>query len=225
MIARGYRYAMLMASLPVHPTDLFSISQTPLSRVRLDKHLSQLDGKDAMDLMRIEELLRWSQVAGVSDEFIVDKSQQAISAINDPFLRDLIIWRLALRTLVVALRKRHAGFSPSAKNPFVGIGSGLGYIQMNWQKPDFGLGLRIPWLVQANHLLATNQTYALEKLQLGIVWQHYARVSGQHYFDFPAVVIYALRWDLTNRWVIYHAETAVKRFDSLIEKAVAEFTL
>jgi len=221
--SKGYRYAMLIASLPVHPADLFSTSQTPLSKIRLDEHLRQLDAKDAMDLARIEELLQWSQIVNADDELIADKSRQVIAAIKDRFLRDLIIWRLELRTLVVALRKRHAGFAPDANTSFAGIGQWLGYIQKNWQKPDFGLGLRMPWLTQANQLLAANQTYELEKLQLGIVWQHYAKISGQHYFDFPAVVVYVLRWDIIHRWTLCHAEKAVERFDGLVEKAVAEF--
>jgi len=225
VIAKGYRYAMLMASLPVHQADLFATSQTPLSRIRLDEHLKQLDAKDAIDLAHIEELLQWSKIADADDGLMVEKSKQIIAKIEDRFLRDLIVWRLELRTLVVALRKRHVGFVPDAHNPFIGIGQWPGHIQMNWQKPDFGLGSRLPWLAQANQLLATNQTLALEKLQLSIVWQHYARVSGQHYFDFPAVVIYVLRWGITHRWTLYHAETAVGRFDSLVEKAVAGFAL
>ncbi len=220
---KGYGYAMLMASLPAHPVDLFSASQTPLSRIRLDARLKQLAEKDALDLMRIEELLQWSQIMAADDRFIVEKSGEVIAAIEDRFLRDLITWRLELRSVVVALRKRQAGFISDARTPFVGIGQWSGHIQKNWQKPDFGLGLRLPWLVQANQLLASGQVYRLEKLLLGVVWQHYAAVGSQHYFDFPAVVVYVLRWDITNRWAHYHAEAAVKRFDSLIDRALAEF--
>lgn len=221
MISKSHKYAMLIASLPMHPTDLFSTSITPLSRIRLDESLRQLDSKDAADLERIEDLLHWSQIKDASDEFIVEKSKEVVAAIKDPFLRKLIMWRLELRTLVVALRKRHAGIVPDGKMAVVGMGQWLDYLQKNWQKPDFGLGLRIPWLVKANQLLAANETYALEKLQLAIVWQHYATVSGQHFFDFPAVVIYVLRWDITNRWTHYHAESAVKRFDRLTDSALA----
>jgi len=225
VISKRFKYAMLVASLPVHPTDLLATTQTPLSWIRLDERLRLLEERDAQDLRQIEELLRWSQIAEASDEFIVKKSNEVIAAINDSFLNDMIIWRLELRTLMGALRMRHKGFTPSPERPFIGFGQWLGYIQTHWQKPDFGLGLRLPWLVTANQLLSQNQTYALEKLQLELVWRQLAKVSGQHYFDFPAVVIYVLRWDITNRWAHFQADDAIKRFDDITEAVLADFHL
>lgn len=220
-----FKYAMLIGSLPVHPTDLLAAKQTPLSRIRLDERLRLLEEKDTQDLRRIEELLHWSQIPEATDEFIIKKSGEVIAAIHDRFLRDMIIWRLELRTLMVALRMRHAGYTPTAERPFIGFGQWLGYVQSHWQKPDFGLGLRMPWLVIASQLLSRNQTLALEKLQLNLVWQQFALAGGQHYFDFPAVVIYVLRWDIINRWTHYQADEAIKRFDAITEAALAEFNL
>lgn len=217
MIAGRFKYTMLLASLPVHPPLLFSAHQTPVSRIQLDKRLTMLDARDSEDLMRIEELLRWSQIANATDDFIIKKSAEVVDSINDHFLKQIIIWRLELRTLLSALRMRHAGVAQPAKGCFPGIGRWLGDIEKNWHKNDFGIGRQVPWIIPAQQLLTQNKSYELEKLLFDLVWQYYAKEGNQHYFDFPAVVIYVLRWDITNRWTHYHAPEALKRFDELVE--------
>jgi len=224
MIGKGrFKYTMLLASLPVHPPRLFSVIQTPLSRIQLDKRLALLDGKDSEDLRRIEELLHWSQITNATDEFIIKKSVEVVDSINDHFLKQIIIWRLELRTLLSALRMRHAGVRKPPKNTFPGIGRWLEYIEKYWDKNDFGIGHRVPWIIPAQQLLIQNKSYELEKLLLDLVWQYYAEKCSQHYFDFPAVVIYVLRWDIANRWSHYNADEAIKRFDELVDAGLEGF--
>jgi hypothetical protein len=45
--------------------------------------------------------------------------------------------------------------------------------------------------------------------------------SDGHYLDFEAVVIYVLRWDMIARWTTYDGEEAARRFDELVEQAMA----
>ena len=52
-------------------------------------------------------------------------------------------------------------------------------------------------------------------------WDHLEQVSDGHYLDFEAVVIYVLRWDMIARWTTYDGEEAVRRFDELVEQAMA----
>jgi hypothetical protein len=61
----------------------------------------------------------------------------------------------------------------------------------------------------------------LERLLLGAVWSHLERLSDGHYLDFEAVVIYVLRWDMIARWTTYDGDEAVRRFDELVEQAMA----
>jgi len=225
VIFPSFKYAMLMCSLPVHPSKLFSNQQTAISGIQLDKRLALLDAQDAKDLLCIEELLFWSQISDATDEFIIKKSLEIIDSIHDGFLRNVLTWRLELRTLLCALRLRCAGLGQPPKNSFVGIGRWLSYIESNWDKPDFGLGFRAPWLNTANQLLIENRSFELEKLLMEITWKYYATESNQHFFDFPAVVIYVLRWDIINRWTLYHADLAVKHFDELVENGLDTVTL
>lgn len=217
MIADRFKYTMLLASLPAHPSHLFSVHQTPVSDIQLQKRLTLLDERDAKDLRCIEDLLLWSQIHNATDEFIIKKSTEVIDSINDHFLKRVITWRLELRTLLSALRMRHAGVKQPEKNTLPGIGRWLAYIEKNWDKDDFGIGHRIPWIIQAHQLLLQKKPYELEKLLLDLVWRYYADECSQHYFDFPAVVIYVLRWDIINRWTLYSTDEAIKRFDELID--------
>lgn len=225
MIGKRFKYTMLLTSLPPHAPDLFSTTQTPVSRIQLDKRLALLDDRDAEDLRRIEALLHWSHAGTGTDELIVRESHEKMALINDDFLRKMIYWRLELRTLVSALRKRHAGMPAPEKDTFAGFGKWPYFVVKNWHEPDFGVGHLVPWLSQAQELIAQNKIHALEKLLLNLVWQYYAREGSQHYFDFPAVVIYVLRWNVINRWTHYNTADAVRRFNRLVDAGIGEFAL
>ena len=225
MIASHFKYAMLLASLPAHPPRLFSVLQTPISIIQLDKRLTLLEERDAKDLRCIEELLLWSQINNATDEFITNKSLEVIETIRDHFLKNIIIWRLELRTILSALRMRHSGVKRPPKKTFPGVGRWLNDIERNWDKNDFGIGHRLPWIIPAQLLLEQNNTYELEKLLLNLVWRFYANECSQHYFDFPAVVIYVLRWDIINRWTLYSSEEAIRRFDELVDAGLKDLAL
>ncbi|MGY6274925.1 DUF2764 family protein [Methylomonas sp. MgM2] len=220
-----FKYTLLMSSLPVQPANLFSTKILPISRIQLDKRLSLLDPQDAGDLDRIERMLHWSKMKVADDRHIVETGMAELGLIRSQFLREIVLWRLELRTILTALRRKHAGETLQAGEPFHGFGNRLHLIKRNWQKPDFGLGQALPWLKQTQQLMATNQTLALDKLMLSLNWQYYARLSRGHCFDFPAVVLYVLRWDLIHRWVSYDADRALLRFNELVCAAMADVSL
>ncbi|MGR9115045.1 MAG: DUF2764 family protein [Gammaproteobacteria bacterium] len=215
---------MLLSSLPLHPTDLFSAQQTPVSRIQLDRRLALLDEADAWDLARIESLLHWSRIRDQEDNVIIRQDMSEVDAINSDFLREIVLWRLELRTIMSALRKRHAGES-LVPTSFHGFGKWPDLMVKHWQEKDFGIGYLLPWIYEANDLIEQNKTFELEKLLLNLVWRHYARVGSHHYFDFPAVVIYVLRWDVINRWSGYNKDIAIQRFDDLVMAGLSDVFL
>ncbi|MFC6669187.1 hypothetical protein [Marinobacterium aestuariivivens] len=79
------------------------------------------------------------------------------------------------------------------------------------------------WLRQAEQLLADDDPVGLERLLLQQVWQQLDRAGQDHWFDFVAVVVYVLRWNLIDRWVGYSAEIAARRFDSLVDSGLGRF--
>lgn len=222
---QGFKYTLLLASLPVQPAELFSSRLPVISRIQLDKRLALLDADDAADLARIEGLLHWSKMPEWDDATIIKAGERELALIRSEFLRDIVCWRLELRTLLTALRRRHAGETITAGEPFYGFGSHLQFIRRNWQKTDFGLGNTLPWIKQAQQFIADDKPLELDKLMLELNWKHYARLSVGHYFDFPAVVLYVLRWYLINRWVSYDKDRALLRFNELISAGMAGVSL
>ncbi len=219
------KYTMLMTSLPSHKKDLFDEKQLPLSRIQLDKRLSLLELQDAADLLKIEELLHWSQIKKDIDQLFVNQTIESIKTINNQFIKNIIIWRLELRIILAALRMRNLGQkTPPAKKIF-GFDYWYFIMTKNWHLADFGLSKQLPWLPEANELLIANKPMKLERLLFSVVWEHYHRQSFGHYFNFEAVVIYVLRWDIVSRWSGNNKEMAVKRFNDLLDKQLLKIEL
>jgi hypothetical protein len=207
------RYLTLLTSLPAHGP-LFGARQTPLSRLRLNRRLEWLEADDAEDLVRLASLIDWhDQRFDVDDEEVVRAAEASVAAFHNAFTRDLAVWRLELRTLVAALRRRRAGeAAPSARRRW-GFGRWVPFIARHWSDPHFRLERVFPWMPEAKERLDSDPL-GLERLLLGIVWAHLERIGAPHSFDFEAVVVYVTRWDLIARLTHHDATAARARFDA-----------
>jgi len=213
---------MLMTSLPAHKRVLFDEEQTPVSRIQLDKRLALLDEKDAADLLKIEQLLHWSHIKINIDQAFVNETLESIRSINNDFIKNIIIWRLELRIILAALRMRHQGQKTPPVKKIFGFDYWYFIMTKYWHEPDFGLAEQLPWLPEANELLGANKSLQLEKFLFGVVWDHYHRIGLGHYFNFEAVIIYVLRWDVIYRWTSYNKEVAIQRFNDLIDVEIQD---
>jgi uncharacterized protein DUF2764 len=215
-----FKYAMLMSSLPPHKRDLFATGQTPISKIQLNKRLQWLEQDDAADLAKIQSLLYWSEVSHDTDREFIAHARELLGTVNNEFFCRVITWRLELRTLIAALRHRYKGMqAPRSKNE-LGFGRWTLFISKNWEQDDFGIGNQLPWLSKVNSHIAADDPLALEKLLLNLVWQQYEQEGNGHYFDFEAVVIYTLRWDVINRWSSCDSDNALRRFNGIVEKCL-----
>ena len=218
----SHRYAMLISSLPYHGS-LFGAKRAPLSRIRLHQRERLLDERDSACLRVVVDLLEWSrQAMERRDEDIVARAKAALPKLENPFARDLIVWRLELRTVVAALRRRHRGEAAPSANDRWGYGRWLPHIRRHWSEPQFRLERVYPWVAEARRFLEAGETLALERLLLNAVWQHLDRLADGHHFDFEAVLIYASRWDLIARWTAYRRDEAGVRFEEMIEEGLQD---
>lgn len=209
---------MLMASLP-YLGHLFGEKRTPISRLRLEARLSMLTEADLALLRQIEDLAQWDYLSrDQSDEEIVAYAQSFIPTISHLRLREIITARLELRTLVAALRLRQRGAPPpgQGQQQTWGYGRWVRTLERNWNDPLFGLGTVFPWLKEASQLLHEKDGLALERLLLGLSWRELNCHGAGHDFDFVAVVIYVLKWDILARWARYDGEIAAARFRKLV---------
>lgn len=217
------RYIILMSSLPPLG-DLFGQQQTPLTEIQLRHRLRFLTDQDSKILSQIEQLVRRSkQPAEWTDGQIVQSTKALLPQLKSGTLKQAVEFVINLRTIVAALRRRRLGQnSPPAQSDW-GYSPWIKRIERHWTEPDFGLGLAVPWLPEARRLWDEDDSVELERVILVESWKKFSRLSNGHYFDFPAVVLYVLRWSLINRRVNYDREIAQKRFNSLIDDGIGNF--
>jgi len=217
-------YAMLICYLPPLPAHPFAIKLTPLSRLQLDRRLALLAPGDAQDLATIEEIAHWDRIPlATSDRGFVACARSALSKLKSPALREILCWRLELRTLVAALRRRHRGLPVPAVSEIWGYGQCLDYIRRYWEQPDFNLSHLYPWVAAADQHLREGRHTALEHLLFATVWDRYTRLAWNHHFDFEAVVLYVLRWNLIDRLTRYDPAAATQRFNALLAGGLGRY--
>jgi hypothetical protein len=216
---------MLIASLPDHGP-LFGARQTPLSRIRLQQRLNLLKPRDRDLLDRITDLLDWMRHGMArSDSEILTKARDLLPRIVSPTLKQLVTRRLELRSLVAALRSRRRGEGPPGTDVPWGFGRWMRHIRVNWSEPGFRLDHVYPQVHEMQRMLQSDDMLGVERILLEMVWRDLERIEEGHYFDFEAVVIYTLRWDLVYRWTGYDGEGAARRFDELTEQALSGVAL
>ena len=219
---KANQYVTLMASLP-HLGELFEAQQTPLSRFKLEARLKMLREEDTARLQQIQSLIRWHHLPiSRTDAEIIAAAEQFFQQVKNPLLREIVAFRLELHTIVAALRRRKRGEKSAPAEPW-GYGRWVQHIERYWTEPAFQLQGNFPWLLDAQELLHADESVALERLLFSYVWNRLGQLGAGHYFDFEAVVIYVLRWDLIDRWVRYDGQLAVERFNHLVDTGMGEF--
>ena len=219
----GNEYVMLIASLP-RPGPLFLLKQTPMSRFKLEQRLRVLRPEHVQSLKLVEEVLDWGRLRmHTTDSEVIARTRRAMAELDSSTLRNIIKSRLELRSCIAALRLRAAGKTAPPTGRVWGYGSELKRIIHNWSAPDFGLSRRYPWLPEADRLIRQGNALALERIILEEAYRDLERRGGLHLFDFEAVVIYVLKWNIVDRWARHNADGASRRFDELTEHGLGHY--
>jgi hypothetical protein len=215
-------YFALMASLPYLPR--FERAQRlPINRERLDARLAWLTPGDASTVRQAEQFLEWQrQPLERTDAQMVAEYGALMQRVRQTALRRMIEFRFGLRVALGALRRRRRGTGAPAPGEVWGAGPWVRQIERNWSDPEFRLAAQCPWLPQARALLERGETFALERLLMGVVWDHLGEVGRGHYFDLDAVLVYLFRWDILDRWLRYRRDAAATRIDQLATEALGE---
>ena len=219
----GKLYYTLVASLPrlVH---FDRAERLPINRVRLDQRLKSLDPVDAEDLSLAEVLLEWQQYPLISrPEQLISQYRKAVTEISNARLKQFIEFRMDQRSVLVGLRRRRLGHPAPKADEQWGIGPSCSWIEAHWERPDFDLSARHPWIFEARTKLEGGDAIGLERLVMEGVWQHLGRIADERPFGFEEVFAYVFKWDTLNRWLSYRADVATKRFQELVTEAVGEY--
>ena len=215
-------YYTLLTSLP-HIDSLFNSKITPISRIQLDRRLSMLSASDREALLNVEQLIHWSHLGDeVDEEALINLAQRLLQTLKSPDLKELVSWRLDMRSVVAALRRKAKGGQAPTQTRW-SFGARYAYIRRNWNSPTLGLQHAFPWIPTVIDCLSREDYLTLEKTLLEAVWHKLNELSQKHRADFEAVVIYLLRWNLVARWTANDGEEAIIRFNELTEMALGEF--
>ncbi len=216
----GIEYVQLMASLPALGP-ILAAKRAPINRIRLLARLQMLRPEHLAEIQVAANLLAWpDQAMLTSDADFVSKARKVIETLKSETLRQLVHHQLEQRTVLGALRRRHAGQAAPAASEIWGYGRYVDRIRANWREPGFGLAPSLKWVLPVKERLDKSDAPGLERILLEAAWRHADGLVGAHYFDFEAVALYVLRWDLLDRWTRYDAEAAAARFGALIADAL-----
>lgn len=216
----NFQYITLMASLPEMPPG-FEVERVPISLPRLKGRLTMLTWRDQALVRRFMRFVglenhRWDR----KDEDVLLEYEEILGEMESPFVRDLVVQLADIRMLVAAVRRKLKNGTP----PEIMVGKLADRIVHNWQKPQFGLGTRFPWLAELTGLLAENHVRAAERLLNSILWQKLYNLSQYHLFDFEALAVYLARWNIVHNWVTGRdRDEGRRRLDQLVEEAMGKY--
>jgi hypothetical protein len=217
----GLEYVQLVASLPALGP-ILAAKTAPINPVRLQARLrDMLRPEHLAELEAAASLLAWPrQPLLETDAEFVGKARKVMPTLESETVRRLVDDRLELRTVIAALRRRHAGQDAPAASEVWGSGRYGDRIRANWREPRFGLGQSLKWVLRAKGKLDKGDAAGLERILLEAAWRQADRLVGAHDFDFEAVALYVVRWNLLDRWTRYDAEAAAARFGALVAEAL-----
>lgn len=222
MIAAAPPYVTLMASLPALGP-LLAAKEPPINQPTLEHRLQALSPEDHRDLMALRDVASWTRLSmAESDAAFLARARKVEASLRSEVLRGLLRDRLELRTVVAALRRRHAGEDAPPAGEAWGYGRFVEVVRNNWAAPDFGVGRSFPWVNAAREKLDAGDRKGFERIVLEAAWAAGRRRLAEHHFDLEAVVRYALRWSLVDRWARYDEDAATARFGELLDAALTD---
>jgi hypothetical protein len=217
----GTQYVQLVASLPALGPPLAAKS-VPINRVQLQRRLHDMLTPDHLsELETAASMLAWPrQPLPETDADFVRKADKVLPTLRSATLRRLMQDQFELRTIMAALRRRHAGQDAPAAGTIWGYGRYVRRLREHWREPGLGLERTLKWVLPARDKLEKDDAVGLERILLEAAWRQADRLADTHDFDFEAVVLYVFRWDLLDRWIRYDVEAAATRFGTLAAEAL-----
>ncbi|MEM8955747.1 MAG: DUF2764 family protein [Verrucomicrobiota bacterium] len=215
MFRTRHQYYGLVASLPALPR-IGQTERLPINEPRLDERLRMLQPADASIVANLRHFIQWqNRNPNQTDAEIAAQYRELLEKNKHPAVRSAIEFRINLRTILAALRRRLRGENSGPSDPDWGLGPWVSHIERNWGHPDFRLGKVFPWITEARQFLENGEAFKLEELAMNLVWDALDRSSVGKYFELENVIAFVFKWDVLNRWLSYREDNARAHFDDL----------
>lgn len=211
-------YYTLVASLPPLPLH-FDVERVPITRPRLEERLRMLEPAEHAVVDQWDRFVRWDQQSiDRTDEDVAEKYKQFEKEISYSTLWHMIEYRMDVRTIVAAIRRRRVGLpAPS------GVGQWVEHIRRNYQHPDFQLQERFGWVSKFATFMDSGDALAAQRLLFESNYQHWSRMNQQYTFSFEAVLLYLARWEIIDRWTSRDSQAGQERFHTIITETLGEY--
>lgn len=210
-------YYMLVTSLPYMPRT-FQVERVPISRLRLAERLKLLSTADADVVNHVQKFLQWDrQPTARTDQEVQQEYEKIMVSISNPLVRRIIEYRMDVRTITSALRRRRLGMSAPT-----GVGQWVSHIGSNWDHDDFRLAREHPWIPHVGQALAANDSLEVERLLLQATWTEWTALADKYHFVFESVLLYLSRWEIVDRWTRLNESQGRNRFNTLMKEALGE---
>ncbi|RAP38442.1 hypothetical protein B1207_00700 [Legionella quinlivanii] len=214
-------FYMLVTSLPRMPAD-FKIENLPISRLQLEKRFRLLP-EEQLNLLYAIENVSWKSWYSPDQSVEDTKVQyQALHTQSSDLIQNLLRWFLDFRSILAAIRMRNARQNRPENPEQYWIGRWRKRLDNQWDVLDFGLKNVYPWLPEISMEISKNNTVAVEEFVLNEVWNYLAKIETGHYFDFEALVIYLLRWNVINYWSGFRSNNLLDEVEQLIQRVETE---
>lgn len=216
-------YTTLMCSLPFLPPP-FAEELVPISRRQLQNRIHMLDDDHAELLSEIEQLLQWDRISiEQGDNEILDRAKRLQEKLYQPTLLEAVQWRMDMRGIVSALRQRLHNNKQPEKNRRSHYGRFHIHIERHWNAPYFQLEWRFPWLKEVARGLKESQAMRVEQALLNAAWQQLSNDAQQHHFNYVAVVLYVLRWNIVERCSQYSQQAGLEHYRRLEAEGLGQY--
>ena len=160
--------------------------------------------------------IRWeNHPPGESDAVVAGHYRELLRDGTHPDVQAAVEFRLELRSVLAALRRRQRGEKDGPAEPDWGAGRWVNHIEKYWSDPDFKLAHVFPWITEARDHLEKDDPLALEKLVMGLVWDSLDRSLAGKHFVLENVLVFLSKWDILQRWLSYSDTAALERFEGL----------
>lgn len=214
-------YTMLLASLP-HLPDFERTKRLPIGPERLAQRLRLLDPEDQARLHAVCELLAW-RIHAHDASSAMQRWRAAIESWlateGDADVRERVCAALSRRSLLAALRRRHAGLPAPGPHEHWGHGEWMSKVARSWNEAHFGLAFRLPWLVTARDLLERGAAIELDRLCARLDWDDAGRLRQRRPAGYAAVLAYRLRWKILHDRLRQNDTAARARLQALVQAA------
>jgi hypothetical protein len=211
-------YYMLVTALP-HMPRTFEVDEVPISHQRLQQRLEMLSPRDAEIVDQVQRFLLWDrQPAERTEREVEQEYERLMKTISNPLARSIIAYRMDVRTITSALRRRRLGMPPPT-----GVGQWVKHIRKNWDRPDFRLSREHPWIASVMRHMEASEPLRAERELLLATWMRWRRLGDRFHFSFETILLYLARWEIVDRWTRLDKRLGRQRFDTLLTEAMGDY--